>query len=165
MSITCRTQRGFSLVMAIFLLVTLAALASLAMVFSNAQLQSSEIELQSARANQAARAGLEWAAYQIKTSNWCQAALAPQIIESAQDCDNVVRTPAPTVALSGTLSGATGFLVTISCSASSHIEQATTDPTPKTVWSYRLESKATSQCSQVGQVNYTEKTLKLNLEK
>lgn len=165
MKSSVQAQRGFSLVMAIIVLVTLAVLATLALVYANAQLKGSESELQAARATQAARAGLEWAAAQINTTTWCQAVPISQAIEPDLGCDDAPRNPAPAVAISGTLSGAIGFLVTISCSASSHTEQATTDPIPKTVWSYRLESKAVSQCSQAGQASYAEKTLSLNLEK
>lgn len=57
--------RGFTLVSALFVLVVLAALgATLAQVSLRQQLGSAS-EIEAARAYQAARAGLEWASFQV----------------------------------------------------------------------------------------------------
>lgn len=90
--------RGFTLVSALFVLVVLAALgATLAQVSLRQQLGSAS-EIEAARAFQAARAGLEWGAFQA------------------------LRNPAPPAAAPacfGTTSfapaGLTGFTVTVSC--------------------------------------------------
>lgn len=89
---------GFTLVSALFVLVVLAALgATLAQVSLRQQLGSAS-ELEAARAYQAARAGLEWGAFQV------------------------LRNPAPPAAAPGcfgstsfTITGLSGFTVTVSC--------------------------------------------------
>ncbi|MBU1425324.1 MAG: hypothetical protein KKH12_07740 [Gammaproteobacteria bacterium] len=60
-----RTQQGFSLVSAIFLLVVLAGLGAGMVTFSTAQNQSQAMDTMGSRAYQAANAGIEWAAYNI----------------------------------------------------------------------------------------------------
>ncbi len=90
--------RGFTLISALFVLVVLAALgATLAQVSLRQQLGSAS-EIEAARAFQAARAGLEWGAFQV------------------------LRNPAPPAAAPacfGTTSfvpaGLTSFTVTVSC--------------------------------------------------
>ncbi len=58
-------QKGFSLVTAIFLLVVLGGLGAMMMTFFAAQQQSSALDVVGARAYHAARAGIEWGAYQV----------------------------------------------------------------------------------------------------
>jgi MSHA biogenesis protein MshP len=94
MSITRKTQRGFSLISAIFLLVVIAALGTFAVTLSTTQQQSAALDVMGARAYQAARAGIEWGAYQVLQGGGACAA----------------NTPLP--ALPGTLSG---FAVTVTC--------------------------------------------------
>ncbi len=60
-----KMQRGFSLVSAIFLLVVIAALGTFAITLSTTQQQSVALDVMGARAYQAARAGVDWGAYQI----------------------------------------------------------------------------------------------------
>lgn len=59
-----RKQRGFSLITAIFLLVVIAALGTFAVTLSTSQQQSAAQDVLGSRAYQAARAGIEWGAYQ-----------------------------------------------------------------------------------------------------
>jgi MSHA biogenesis protein MshP len=61
---TCRDQ-GFTLVSVVFILVVLAALGAGLAAVSQRQHLGVASALQTARALQAARAGLEWAAYQV----------------------------------------------------------------------------------------------------
>jgi MSHA biogenesis protein MshP len=56
---------GFAIVAAIFLLVVLAALGAAMLAISNSQQIASALDLQGARAYQAAQAGLEWGLYQV----------------------------------------------------------------------------------------------------
>ena len=58
-------QRGFSIVSAIFLLVILSAMGAFMLTFSNVQQMTSAQDLQGGKAYQAARAGIDWGAYQI----------------------------------------------------------------------------------------------------
>lgn len=60
-------ERGFSLVSAIFLLVILSALGVFMLSISTMQQTTSTQDLQGSKAYQAAKAGLEWGAYQIMT--------------------------------------------------------------------------------------------------
>jgi MSHA biogenesis protein MshP len=60
-----RKNRGFLLPAAIFILVILAALGGYALNITSIQQATSTQDVQGARAYQAARAGVEWAAYQV----------------------------------------------------------------------------------------------------
>lgn len=62
---TQNIQRGFSLVTAIFLLVVIAALGTFALTLSTTQQQSAAMDVLGARAYQASRVGIEWAAHQV----------------------------------------------------------------------------------------------------
>jgi len=61
--------RGFALVTAIFLLVILGSFAAFAVTFSTHAAATHALAVQGARAYEAARAGLEWATYQVKDPN------------------------------------------------------------------------------------------------
>lgn len=89
-----RAQRGFALVTAIFLLVVLATLGAAMLTFSSAQHVGSALDVQGARAYQAARAGIEWGAYQALRNSSCAGST--------------------TVALAGEL---TGFTLVVECSS------------------------------------------------
>ena len=103
---TQKRQRGFTMVSAIFLLVVLAALGAFIVVVSTSQQVGSAMDVQGARAYQAARAGIEWGAYNVWNSP-----PFPQPRNSAT-CP-----PSPTsfVPPAPTLSG---FTVTVTCSKS-----------------------------------------------
>lgn len=60
-----RTQRGFALILAIFLIVTLAAMGVYLVTVSTGQIEAVTQDEQGARAYQAARTGVDWGAYQI----------------------------------------------------------------------------------------------------
>ena len=62
-------QSGFSVVAAIFLLVVLAILAVIIASVTGLQQASSQLDILGARAYQAARAGMEWGAYQVLDPN------------------------------------------------------------------------------------------------
>ena len=61
--------RGFALVAAIFLLVIIAAMGAFAVGLSANAHSSSAVAVMGARAYEAARAGIEWAAYQVRDPN------------------------------------------------------------------------------------------------
>lgn len=63
--LVAQTSRGFSLISAIFLLVVIAALGAFAVTLSTTQQQSAALDVLGARGYQAARAGVEWGAYQV----------------------------------------------------------------------------------------------------
>ena len=62
-----RAQHGFAIVSAIFLLVVLGTLGAFMVALSTVQHTTSTQDLQGTRAYQAARAGIEWGAYQVLT--------------------------------------------------------------------------------------------------
>jgi MSHA biogenesis protein MshP len=66
-----RKQGGFSIVMAIFILVVLGLLGSYMVRLSGVQQATSSYALQGARAYQAAKAGLGWSIAKIKTGGTC----------------------------------------------------------------------------------------------
>jgi MSHA biogenesis protein MshP len=115
-----KIQQGFSLISAIFLLVVIAALGTFAVTLSTTQQQSAALDVMGARAYQAARAGIEWGAYQV--------------LRNGGSC--VASTPLP--ALAGTLSG---FTVTVTCVRTPPYSEA--DTATGTVTVYNLTSTAT----------------------
>ncbi|HEY8606815.1 MAG TPA: agglutinin biogenesis protein MshP [Noviherbaspirillum sp.] len=72
----CNPQSGFSLISAIFLLVVLAVLGAAIVQVSTAQHIGSALDLQGARAYQAARAGIEWGLFRELEQNACPGAPA-----------------------------------------------------------------------------------------
>jgi MSHA biogenesis protein MshP len=63
--------RGFALILALFLIVSLAAVGAYMITVSNVQVETGVMDEQGARAYQAARAGLEWGAYQVLRNSSC----------------------------------------------------------------------------------------------
>jgi len=95
-------ERGFSIVTAIFLIVVLAALGVFIVSVSGLQQSSSQLDVQGVRAYQAARAGIEWGAYQVlDPDNALGSALA-----------NCPASPTHLTGLGGSLSALT---VTVTC--------------------------------------------------
>jgi len=123
-------QAGFSIVTAIFLIVVLALLGTFIVSVTGLQQSSQQLDVQGVRAYQAARAGIEWAAYQVLDPN------------------NAIGTPAlPTCPASPTdLPGLGGslspFTVTVTCSAT--INAPTTEGN-RNVGAYRIVSTACNQ--------------------
>ena len=138
-----KLQRGFSLVTAIFLLVVLAALGAVMVTFSTAQQQSFAIDVLGSRAYQAARAGIEWSAYQVLKGGGC--------------VTGVVTMPTP-----GPLSD---FTVNVACSTTvqSDVTPATADTTRDigTVTVYSVSSVATA--GTLGQADYVERQLTVSI--
>lgn len=107
-------QRGFSIVTAIFLIVVLALLGVYIVSVTGIQQSSQQIDLQGVRAYHAARAGIEWAAFQV---------LDPNNTLNPATCGTAFVTcpasPATLPALAGSLSP---FTVTVTCSATATTE-------------------------------------------
>lgn len=68
-----RPAGGFSIVTAIFLLVVLSALGVALLSISTMQHAESALDVQGARAYQAARAGMEWGVYRQRVDGSCLA--------------------------------------------------------------------------------------------
>jgi MSHA biogenesis protein MshP len=105
MSTSPSCQRGFTIVSAIFILVVLAALAAFIAVISTTQQIGSALDVQGARAYQAAKAGIEWGTYQVWSSS--PAGRAGAVCPTSP-------TPLTFPAAASTLSA---FSVTVTCTA------------------------------------------------
>ncbi|MBP9712569.1 MAG: hypothetical protein KBD60_02635 [Sterolibacterium sp.] len=96
-------QQGMALLSAIFILVVLALIGAFAVHVSTMQHVSSAQDVQSVRAYQAARAGIEWALYQVQTINGGNCAGSTNL------------TPAGV--------GFTGLTVTVTCTGNAQLYQ------------------------------------------
>ena len=113
-----RTQAGFSIVTAIFLIVALAALGAFAMSLLRVQQTTAALDELGARGYQAAQAGIEWGAWQI--------------LRGGGNCNFA----SGDLALPGTLSP---FVVSVRCLSSVHFEAGN----PVTI--FRLTATACNQ--------------------
>ncbi|MCX7150515.1 MAG: hypothetical protein NTY05_14100 [Rhodocyclales bacterium] len=95
-----KSDRGFSLPTAIFLLVILALLGAFMVSLSTTQNITSAQDVQGSRAYRAARAGIEWAAFNLKA-------------------------PATTCPAASTVLTIDSFSVTVACSVTTHDEGGT----------------------------------------
>lgn len=130
------TESGFVLPAAIFLLVVLAALGAYMVSLSRTSHISSALDVQGGRAYQAARAGVEWAAWQV---------VDPQALQP----DPAPCPASPTaLTLSGTLAA---FVVNVSCTRTLATDGA------DAIAIYQITSTATSGV--VGEVDYVERQI------
>ena len=129
-------ESGFVLPTAIFLLVVLASLGAYMVSLSRTSQISSALDVQGARAYQAARAGIEWAAWQV---------VDPQGLQASP-------TPCPaspsTLTLGATLAG---FDVSVACTRSLETDGA------DTVAVYQITSTATA--GSAGEMDYVERRI------
>lgn len=134
-------QRGFSIVSAIFLLVVLAFLGVAMTSFSTTQNQGAAMDVMGSRAYQAARAGIEWAAYHVASApaSWGGCAVGA------------------TVVVAGDL--APFSPVTVNCSAASHAEGAST------IWIYDVSAVAQTTASVAGDQNFVQRVISVKLGK
>jgi len=131
-----RTESGFVLPTAIFLLVVLAALATYMVSLSRTSHLSSALDIQGTRAYLAARAGIEWGAWQLLRNSSCAAA-------------------SPTLTLGGTLAA---FSVKVSCVPSGPYTDGA-----DTVAIYQITSTATSGAP--NEVDYVERQIQASFSK
>ena len=124
-----RGERGMSLVVALFVVVVLGLLAAFAVSIGTSQRETSNLRLAADRAVQAAKAGTEWAGTRALVNNACAASSVLTLNQGALN----------------------GFRVTVRCSATSHIEGAT---------SYRVfDITSLAQYGRFGAAGYVSKTL------
>jgi MSHA biogenesis protein MshP len=142
MKFSIKLQRGFSLVTAIFLLVVLGGLGTMMVTFFVAQQQSSALDVMGSRAYQAARAGIEWAAYQVSLTP--VSSVAP-----VGGCE--------TNFAQNTLAGKLApFTVSVTCTAASAVEGAST------IWIFDIASSAVSGGAP-GNPDYVERVINVKL--
>jgi MSHA biogenesis protein MshP len=101
-------QCGFSIVTAVFLIVVLALLGVFIVSITGLQQSGQQIDLQGVRAYQAARTGIEWAAFQVLDPNNTlnPASCAPTVMPSCP------ASPTHLSSLGGSLSS---FTVSVTC--------------------------------------------------
>ncbi|WP_050897789.1 hypothetical protein [Methylobacter tundripaludum] len=106
-------QRGFSLIMAIFLIVVLGGIAVFIGRVSIMQHQSSALDEEGAMAYQAARSGIEWGVYQaVRGVNYC--------VPSPASSQFVLPLAVPTTPLS-----TVNYTVTVTCARTPATEGST----------------------------------------
>ena len=125
-------QRGFSIITAVFLIVVLSLLGAFIVSVTGLQLSSLALDVQGVRAYQAARAGMEWGAFQV---------LDPNNTQNAASCATPAMPACPGGNLpAGTLAGSlSAFTVTIGC------EQTVATEGNRNIWVYELVSTACNQ--------------------
>ncbi len=115
-AVAFRRQRGVSIITAIFLLSVLAMLGAFLVSVAGFQQKSSQLDIQGVRAAQAARAGIEWGAYQVLRG----ANVPPAACFGATN-----------LTFAGT--SMSGFTTTVSCARTAHTELVTTFTTDQIV--------------------------------
>jgi four helix bundle protein len=108
-------EAGFSIVTAIFLLVVLSLLGAFIVSVTGLQQSSQQLDVQGVRAYQAARAGIEWAAWQVLDPN-------NDLPGVGGDPNNLPPCPGPTTNLSSLAQSLSPFIVTVTCSATTTTE-------------------------------------------
>lgn len=134
-----RRCAGFTIISAIFLLVVLSALGAFIVNISSGQHVTAAVDVQGARAYQAARAGIEWGAYQVLEPNGVVAS-------------TLLACPAAT-----TFTPFAGFSTTVTCVASNHTENS------NSIGVYRFRS--TASAGTAGTINYVERVLDVTVAK
>lgn len=71
MTIARKTQRGFGIAAAIFILLVLAVLAAFIVSVSTTQHAAAALDVQGTDAYRAARSGIEWGVYRVVTDSAC----------------------------------------------------------------------------------------------
>jgi MSHA biogenesis protein MshP len=152
-----RGQRGFSIVTAIFLIVILAALGVFIVSVTGLQQSSSRLDVQGVHAYQAARAGVEWAAYQALDPNNNQPGIG--------GTDNLPACPAATTTLTGLAGSLSAFSVTVTCS--DNVGAGVTEGNRK-IATYAIVSTACNQSpcpNPAPATGYVERQLRATLSK
>lgn len=134
-------ESGFVLPTAIFLMVILAALAVFMVSLSRSSHISGALDMQGGRAYQAARAGIEWAAWQT---------IDPQELNAVPTCP----VSPSTVDLTGTLAD---FQVVVECTATPYTDGA------DAVTIFRITSTASSGTR--GTVDFIQRQIQANFGK
>lgn len=130
---TRSAQHGVSIVTAIFLIVVLALLGAFVVSVTGLQQSTQQLDVQGTRAYQAARAGIEWGAFQVLDPNnminqlSCAAPDMPQ-------CPNVGT--GGTTDLSGLAGSLAPFTVTVTCT------RTVTTEGNRNIWMYQLTANA-----------------------
>lgn len=118
---TTHRERGLGAVAAMIVLVLLATLSAAIVRLNWSQQVGAGQDANSARADQAAYAGIQWGLYQALKGSWTSACGAAQTLDLRTD---------------------TGFRVTVTCAATSYNEGETEMGTTRTIRLYTISSVA-----------------------
>ncbi len=145
---THRRQSGFGLILALFLIISLAAIGAYLLTISTAQVEAGVQDEQGARAYQAARTGIEWGAYQLLQ--------VPAGTFATTTC-NATGTPSQQLTLTGSLAG---FFAQVGCLMTGPETEGAS-----VVRNYRITVTGCNQASCSGAVGptYVERQLQLTL--
>ncbi|MBU1395818.1 MAG: hypothetical protein KKE84_06705 [Gammaproteobacteria bacterium] len=138
------TESGFVLPTAIFLLVILAALGGYMVSLSRTSHISSALDIQGARAYQAARAGIEWAAWKV---------IDPQTLPAT----STTPCPASPTTLNPLADTLAAFTVVVTCTRTPATDGA------DAVAIYQITSTATSGLP--GQVDHVDRQIQASFSK
>ena len=119
--------RGMGAVAVVLVLVVLAAIAAAVVRMGNQSHSQTSQALQGARANAAARAGVEWGLYQAFRGSWTTCSNASQTLDLAADGG--------------------GLRVTVSCDSQLYNEGESAPGTPATVRVFTIDAVACSSRS------------------
>lgn len=136
--------RGFSIVSAIFLLVTMTVLGVAMLRFTTGQQHAFVQDLEGSKAYRAARTGIEWGLYRLLRDNDCNANAA----NTAQF------SPGPT-ALGGSLAG---FSVVVNCTSAGPFVEAGVPTSIHTIVS-------TASSGAIGTSTYVERRVQVTVER
>jgi MSHA biogenesis protein MshP len=129
-------EAGFSIITAVFLLVVLSLLGVFIVSVTGLQQSSLQLDVQGVRAYQAARAGIEWGAWQaLDPNNTINAASC-----AAPDMPVCLGTGGTTDLAAGSLAGSLSpFTITVECT------RTTTTEGNRNIWVYQLVATACNQ--------------------
>ena len=129
-----RRARGFSIVTAIFLLVVLSLLGAFIVSVTGSQQSSLQLDVQGVRAYQAARAGIDWGAWQVLDPN--------NDLAGFGGTANLPPCPQASTNLSGLSGSLSPFTVTVTCDAT--INAPTTEGN-RNIGAYQIIATACNQ--------------------
>jgi len=152
-------NRGFVLMAALFLIVTFAAIGAYLVTIANVEAESATRDEQGTRAYLAARAGIDWAAYQIMQRAAVPPALATDFGPTCVST-NAANATLTLGALGGPASGES-FRAVVSCARSTEVE------TGVTIEIFVITSTGCnrSACGAAGDATYVERQLQLVMAK
>lgn len=142
--------RGFAMVSALFILVVLAVLGAAMASISTRQQVGAAVEVNAARAYQAARAGLEWGAFTVLLP----APPAAPAVDAPPACFG-----ATNITLSGELSG---FVVSVQCTRTGPTADGSTSRTFYQLQATACNAPSSGACATVSvapQITYVERRL------
>jgi MSHA biogenesis protein MshP len=154
---TSRRQTGFLLMLAIFLIVTLSAIGIYLVTISTGQVEAASQDEQGARAYQAARAGIDWGAFQVLRNSVVPPASASDFGPTCKTTNAASQTL--TLGTLGAPAGATPFRATVSCSRSAETEGGNTVE----IYTLTVTGCNRSSCPGTPDSTYVERQLQLVL--